>query len=567
MARITDEGWILDTDGKPRKGWKPKQPWRPKGWEPAPVPERISIEVYQEAQVENAHRRKAHNRDQTYKPDDLQMRAEVMARRVAGAALDRPRLPDPRLMSDHELREFAKALVEIDRYDWRGANARPEQIMPEGFDIWLLMAGRGFGKTRCAAEAVREVCEGGSGMSAAVIAKDHRALRDVCFEGRSGLLNCIPPKLWNPKDYHKGLGDVSLTLLNGSVMRGYTAGEPDAVRGQAFDIIWGDEFAAWPRSRAQDMLDQALLCLREAEDARAILSTTPKRVPHVVELLELAKDPEYRIVITRGSSRDNKVLTESWHRQMEKRMGGTRLARQELHGELVMDAEKALWTGFMIEAARWDLEDNAGEIREYPRMHGVITGVDPSGSKDGDATGIVTVGWDRANTLYVIENRTTAGLPAHRYSEACRSAARWGAMEIWYESAYGGDNAAYGIEQAWKNLQEAGEIDAGLRCPPTRASTIKGDKAARAMPCVQLYEQQMNVPDRRRIFHPQPSSTNGIAQLEDEMLQWETNSKKSPNAIDALVHAVRQVLIRTGQEMSLSVPARVRRIEGGYRVF
>lgn len=493
------------------------------------------------------------------------------------------KLSNPDLMTDDQIQDELAAILRKERYDWRGANARPEQLFPEGAVIWLLLAGRGFGKTRASAEAVREICET-PGMSVAVVAKDHRALRDVCFEGKAGLTRIIPPEL--VKKYHKGLGDVSLELTNGSVIRGYTAMEPDAVRGQAFDAIWGDEFAAWPKNRADDMLKQLRLCMRESKaGAICILSTTPKRIPHVVNMVKLAEDPEEHIVITRGRSRDNVALNEEWHRQMERDLGGTRLGRQELDGELVLDAEKALWSGRMIDECRWDPQCKCSkDICEcdlgVPKLLGVMTGVDPSGSKDGDATGIVTAGWYREKGEYilvVLENKTRKGDPGERYRAVCMSAFEHGAGEIIYESSYGGDNAAYAIAKSWEDCQREGLIPEIRKCPPIRKSTITGDKAVRAHPIVLLYEQQMNRPEIRRIYHLDPTEANGLASLEDEMLSWETDAKKSPNAIDALVHCTRQIRRKLGLETTISSAARSsrripgqpggRQIRGGYNPY
>ena len=795
----------------------------------------------------------------------------AMARAERKLPVSKKQAPvDFRLMSLDKLQELAAQMLRADKYDWR-ANARKSQIYPEGAKIWLMLCGRGFGKTRAAVEEIRNVCKK-PGAKVCMIAKDHKALREVCLEGKSGLIACIPPE--EIKKVHKGLGDIKVELVNGSVIIGYTAMEPDAVRGAAFDCIaagefvetqrgavpielvvpgdyvvtragwrpvthqwlackgvecvrvtsgdasvvctpdhrvwtetrgwvaavdlahedvilcqtwknecaqgasarsaektaarpwslarslltdmrcavenatpesawrtrrpggpgtpkggthsvaytmlsnanatslpgvwrksvrasgperpngaptiqnagwkmtasrlrgvalgwptrlasvpsrlrfapcrefapvgpsapswttwsrspraaaptcttsnscafhatntsttacrqpvlvarssirvepagrhdvydltveehheftvgdilvtnciWGDEFAAWPKNRAQDMLDQALMTMRESEHGvRCILSTTPKRIPHVVEMVKLALDPTEGIVVTRGSSRENTALTEEWFRIMERKFGGTRLGRQELDGELVLDVEHALWTGRMMDEARWP------EDEDLPVFSGVITGVDPSGSKDGDATGIVTVGWvSKTKQLFVLDNPTTKGEPMVRYSAACMSAFRWNSTEIWYESAYGGDNAAFGIEQAWKHLQNEGLIPEDRRCPRIQKSTIKGDKAARAMPVVALYEQQVKKPEFRNIWHVQPTETNNIASLEDQMVSWETTDKKSPNDIDAAVHACRAIMRRLGMEAhvgSFANPLNKRRINrGGYDPF
>ena len=508
-------------------------------------------------------------------------RSEVkLARRAASQALNlaahpmlnrgkpRSKMPDLRIMSEQQLAELTAALLRADKYDWH-ANARAKQIFPENTKIWLILAGRGFGKTRAAVEEARKVCAK-PGARVCMIAKDHKALREVCLEGKSGIIACFPPE--EVKKVHKGLGDIKVELVNGSMIIGYTAMEPDAVRGTAFDLIWGDEFAAWPKNRAQDMLDQALMTMRESEHGvRCILSTTPKRIPHVVSMIkkaELEGNP-FGITVTKGSSRENTALTEDWFIAMELTYGGTKLGRQELDGELVLDLDNVLWKGEWLEEARWP------EDQDLPKLIGVITGVDPSGSSEGDETGIVTVGWTREKQIFVLEDVSRKGAPGERYRAACLSAFDHGAGEIWYESAYGGDNAAFGIEESWKQLQREGLIPEERKCPRCLPSTIKGDKAARAMPVVALYEQQANRPEIRRIWHVQPSPTNGIAKLEDQMVSWETSDEKgkiqkSPNDIDALVHAVRQVMRRTGLEAVASSTANKenkRRVGGGWNPF
>lgn len=496
----------------------------------------------------------------------------ALERKLASKPSRQQDMLDLRLMSDAQLLALHNEIQKAERYDWRG-NARPEQIKPDDFLIWLLLCGRGWGKTRAMVEAVREYCE--TPMTrVAVVSKDHRQLRDVLLEGVSGFVSCIPPE--EIAKIHKGLGDVSVDLVNGSTIKMYTAGEPDAVRGQSFDVIVGDEFAAWPKNKAQEMLDMLRMCQRESKAGSVvILATTPKRIPHVMDMLKLAEDPEERIVIARGTSRDNKVLTAEWHRIMERRYGGTRLGRQEIGGEMVLDNERALWSGRMIDESRWDPQCNCKKDTcdcnfDIPKLVGVMTGVDPSGSKDGDPTGIVTAGWDKNKQIYVLDNPTTDGDPGVRYRAVCLSAFKYGSGEIWYESAYGGDNAAYGIQETWKTLQREGTIPATKSCPPCKPSTIKGDKAARAMPVVALYEQQVNLPTMRNIWHDQPSLTNNLAKLEDELLIWETDAKKSPNAMDALVHCVRAIMRKTGREVHVGSPASphsTRRIRTGYNPY
>lgn len=482
---------------------------------------------------------------------------------------------NPDLLTDQRLKEIALAVKRVMQYDWP-MHARPSQLAPDGdWKIWLAVCGRGYGKTRMAAEYVRAACMGTPGITVCVIAQDHRALRDVVLEGESGLVACTPPE--DIKKIHRGLGDVSVEFVNGSKVICYTAGEPDAVRGQSFALIWGDEFAAWPKNKAEDMLDQAQMCLRRSPiGARCILTTTPKRLPHVIKMLKDADDPTNQIVVTRGTSRDNTALSEDWFEYMERKMGGTRMARQELLGEMVMDVDNALWTGRMIDDCPWPgtpiMEKGHVVDRDMtlPKFVGVFTGVDPSGSKDGDEMGIVTCGWTKDGTIFVLENKTTGGEPGVRFRAACMSAYDNNASEIWYESAYGGDQAAYGIEMAWKDCVEEGLIPMEYRIK-IQKSTIPGDKASRAGSVVQLYEQQLNRPEIRNIYHVPHTPENKISALEDEMLSWSTNEKKSPNAIDAAVHCIRAILRKTGRERatitSPASPHSTRRINRGYNPF
>lgn len=478
---------------------------------------------------------------------------------------------DPRLMSDDDLVASIRAALEADRYDWRGSRARPEQIQPAHYRTWLVLAGRGFGKTEIGTQAIREWCSIPD-QRIAVVGADHRAIRDTLLDGPSGLLKVFPPE--DVRSYKSGLGDVTVTLMNGSVIYGFPAENPDSVRGRAFDGVLCDEYGAWNRNTAEDMIAQLWFCMRDTPDPRMIMTTTPRRVPHIVNLIKRSEASEPGLVVTRGRTRDNKALSEVALQQLERMYAGTRMGRQELEGELVLDVENALFTGDMVEGAHWDLKDKDGFPLPLPPMIGVVVGLDPSGSKDGDATGVVTIGWDKDKTLYVLENTTRNGTPAERYTAVCMSAFRHGAGEVWFETSYGGDQSAYGVEQQWKNLIEAGDIPVGARCPRMMPSRVKGDKAGRAGPVVTLYEQQLTVTDRKRIWHASATVENGLTTLEDEMLSWSTDSNKSPNALDALVHAARAVMRLTGQEITFSAPVRAtqtgapaRRVSGGYRVY
>lgn len=503
-------------------------------------------------------------------PDDKRRPRERGMERIRMMQLERQAFPmetprplpmNPRLLTDGQLLQLVKDLERADRYDWR-ANARPEQLEPADYRNWLLMGGRGMGKTRTGAETVRDWTGRQKMRRIAVIAKGSRELRDVCYEGVSGLLSVIPPE--EILNYRKGLGDTYIDLKNGAKIIGYSAEAPDAIRGQAFDAIWGDEFAAWPKHLGQDMFDQAWFCMRESDNPRMILTTTPKRVQHLMDFLERAEKPNSHIVITKGKTSDNTALKQAALEELYERYAGTHLGRQELDGELLGDVEGALWVPEMVEHARWE----PAVTEDLPPFRKVIIGVDPSGSATGDATGIVAIGYTADRRIFVLGCYSTKGLPATRYEAVCRAAERHrdqGARcEIVVEYNFGGDNAIFAIDQQWKSMVNAGQIDG--KCPILKKSTLRGDKAVKASPVAALYEQQMNT-GVQRILHLNPTRGNGLDKLENEQLSWAVTDKQSPNSMDALTIAARRAMQELGLERQAGTAARTRRLDDGYRPF
>lgn len=532
-----------------------KLPWRPPGAEPAKARD------HPHAQARARYR---------HKPDGVPTLSAADAARAAAALrrLDKEafpvtkampqRPPNPRLLTDAQLLALVKQLDHAQRYDWK-SNARPEQLEPEEYKVWLLNAGRGFGKTRTGAETVRDWTENQGLKRIAVIAKASRELRNVCFDGVSGL-NSVYPKD-EVKAYYKGLGDTRIELANGALITGFTAESPDSIRGESFDAVWGDEFAAWPRHLAQDMYDQAWFCLRESKRPRMILTTTPKRVQHLMDLIERSKtDPS--VVVTTGKTTDNTHLSKAALAELYARYAGRHLGRQELDGELLMDVEGAFWVPPMLEAARYD-----GEL---PTFRKVIIGVDPSGSATGDATGVVAIGYTSDKRIFVLGCYSTKGLPLQRYGAAVKAAVKHRQpgipVEILVEYNHGGDNTIFAVENTWKHMVQAGEIDANEKKPLVKKSTLKGSKAQKAGPVAGLYEQQMNL-DISRVWHQPSTEANGLDGLESEQLSWAPTDKASPNSLDAFVVAARRAMQELGLESTLGTPGARRQINDGYRPF
>ncbi len=250
-------------------------------------------------------------------------------------------------------------------YAWR-AWARPSQLPPEGnWRVWLLLAGRGFGKTRSGAEFVRERVNLGEAKRVALVAPTAADARDVMVEGESGLLAISPPNerpLYEPSKRR-------LTWPNGAVATLFSADEPERLRGPQFDLAWCDELAAWRYPAAWDILAMGL---RLGTHPRVVATTTPKPVPLIRALL---KTPD--CVVTRGSTRENADnLAPSFLGAILAHYEGTRLGRQELDAELIEDVPGALWTRDAIERTRVDAA---------PVLRRIVVAIDPAVSSKDDA--------------------------------------------------------------------------------------------------------------------------------------------------------------------------------------
>jgi phage terminase large subunit-like protein len=469
----------------------------------------------------------------------------------------------------HQAR-FLMRKVDAARFDWK-RHARVGQREPRSYFVWAVIAGRGYGKTRTGSETVRRWAKKRVGVYA-VVAKNDREVRRICFETRrAGLLAVIPPEDVAKDGYKKGAGETALHLKNGSVVMAFSAEQPDNLRGYAFDGVWMDEYAVWSKKTAQDVWDNVMFCLREAPDPRVVVTTTPKNVAHVKTLMgKLDSEPGY--VSTRGHTEENRPnLSRQMLAELERDYAGTRLGRQELGGELIEDVEHALWSLEMIAAVTWRRE----AYGDLPELTEVVTSVDPSGSEKGDATGILTVARARPivhraldededeptatvtqihpaagqpteqGPIVVLADATTKGTPEHRYSTACLEAYRHSAGVILVEDAYGGDNVFMGVRSSWADLVRKGTIPAEVPMPRLASAPTNGSKADRAQPVVALYEQTAG--GGERIYHA-PRSAGGLAALEDELTTWEPDSKWSPNRLDALVHGARYLMRMAGYQ-------------------
>ncbi|EDP66816.1 hypothetical protein BAL199_17183 [alpha proteobacterium BAL199] len=377
--------------------------------------------------------------------------------------------------------------------------ARPKQLPPAGdWRVWLILAGRGFGKTRTGAEWVRGLAESGRARRIALVAETAADARDVMIEGESGLLACCAP--WGRPKYEPSKRRV--TWPNGAIATSFSADDPDQLRGPQFDAAWADEIAKWRYEAAWDNL---MLGLRLGADPRCVATTTPKPRAWLARLMA---DPG--TVVTRGATRENAGnLAPGFLDQILARYAGTRLGRQEIDGEFLTEIPGALWTRTLIEGAR----ALPGAV---PGLARIIVAVDPavtSGS-DSDETGIVVAGVDGEGRFWVLEDlsgRMSPDLWARRSADAYR---RHHADAVVCEVNQGGDLVVATLRT----------VDGSL---PVRAVRATRGKRLRAEPVAALYEQG-------RVRHAGP-----FPELEDQMAGFTgASGDASPDRLDALVWAL-----------------------------
>lgn len=399
----------------------------------------------------------------------------------------------------------ADQLAEL-RHEWRFW-ARPDQMAPEGdWTTWLILAGRGWGKTRTGAETIRGwVCGSsplgrGSYGRIALVAETSADARDVLVEGESGLLSI------HPADYrpHYEPSKRRLTWPNGAVATLYNAVEPDQLRGPQHDAAWLDEMAKW--RYAQETWDQLQFGMRLGDQPRQVITTTPRPLP----LLKMVMaDPH--TVVTRGKTDDNRVnLAEPFLRQIVGRYAGTRLGRQELDAEILDDVPGALWSRRGIDERR---------VSVSPDLQRVVIAVDPAitSGEDADETGIIAAGiakdQDGHTHGYVLDDWSLQGTPEEWARKAVALYRKHNADRIVAEKNQGGEMVETVIRTVDPNV------------PVTLVHASRG-KYVRAEPISALYEQG-------RVHHVGVHS-----QLEDQMAAFTPDvdrSTGSPDRVDALV--------------------------------
>ncbi len=380
--------------------------------------------------------------------------------------------------------------------------ARPEQRLPPGdWDTWLLLAGRGFGKTRTGAEAVRELVETGQARAVALIAPTAADARDVMVLGKSGIVACSPP--WARPHYEPS--KRRLVWPNGAQAWLYSSEEPDRLRGPEHDLAWCDELAAWDAPR--DMWDMMVMGLRGSSHPRKIVSTTPRPI---ALLRELVADPTTHV--TKGRTVDNSAnLPGSFLRGL-RRYDGSELGRQELEGEILDDRSGCLFRQSWIK-----------RVAVRPELVRIVIGLDPavSSQKGSDETGIVVVGADAAGNFYVLADLSAKATPDVWARLALEAHATYHAAEIVAETNRGGELIEHVIRGQLRGT------DRDVKIARVHAGT---GKILRAEPIAALYEAG-------RVVHVGP--VRPLERLEAQMTAWDpATTKASPDRVDALVWAL-----------------------------
>lgn len=395
--------------------------------------------------------------------------------------------------------------------------AAPHQLPPEGnWRSWVVLGGRGAGKTRAGAEWVRAQVEGARPMDAgrarrvALVGETYDQARDVMVFGDSGILACTPRDRMPQWE----AGKRRLVWPNGAVAQCFSASDPQALRGPQFDAAWCDELGKWPKAEAAwDMLQFAL---RLGDHPRQIVTTTPRNQATLKAVLRAPST-----VMTHAATEANRAwLAPSFLQEIRARYRGTHLERQELDGQLLEDTAGSLWPMALLEAAR---------VEDVPVLSRVVVAVDPavSGHAGSDLCGIVVVGAVTEGPpsdwrAYVLEDASLRAPSPSAWAEAVLAAcACHGADRIVAEVNQGGNLVAEVLRQ----------IDPLV---PFRALHASRAKSARAEPVAALYEQG-------RVFH-----AARLGKLEDQMRAMTAQGYRgpgSPDRVDALVWALHDLIL------------------------
>ena len=405
-------------------------------------------------------------------------------------------MPEPQ--RSKAIRRLSQEEAEDLLYDWE-YRARPNQLTPPGdWQTWLILAGRGWGKTRAAPEFVINEVKAGRARRVDLVAKTPANARDVMVEGESGILNNSPLDLM--PDYEPS--KRRLTWPNGAIATVYSSKEPDHLNGPQHDLAWGDELRTW--YSAQEVWDMLMLGLRLGEHPRCVATTTPLPVKLIKNLISMSD-----VVVTGGTTYENREnLAPSFYSQIVSRYEGTRLGQQEIQAELLEDVPGALWKRSII------------QYKPAPDLVRVVVAIDPAvtSKSSSDETGIVAVGKGIDGHAYVLADRSARISPDSWARRAIQAFDDFKADRIIGEVNNGGDLVELTIRTVRKDIAY-------------KAVHASRGKYVRAEPIAALFEQ-------KKVFH-----TEQFTELEDQMCTWLPESGESPDRMDALVWALTDLML------------------------
>jgi phage terminase large subunit-like protein len=381
------------------------------------------------------------------------------------------------------------------------------QLPPDGdWRVWIIQAGRGFGKTRAGSEWVHAMARATPGVRIALVGATIDDARRVMVEGPSGVIAVAAadePVEWKPTS-------GTVRFAHGAVAQIYSAAAPEKLRGPEHHFAWADELGKWRDAAAWDNLAMGV---RLGERPRVLVTTTPR--PTALLRRVLASEATRA---THGRTRDNPHLPAAFVAAMQAEYDGTRLGRQELDGELIDDVAGALWPRALLERQR---------CATVPRLARVVVGVDPPAGIDGDACGIVAAGLATDGDAYVLEDASVSGASPERWARAVAACAeRVRADRVVAEANQGGE------------MVRSVLLAADARLPVRMVHATQG-KAARAEPIAAFYE-------RGKVWHARP-----FPALEDELAGVTAGGGyegpgRSPDRADACVWALHALLLERG---------------------
>lgn len=426
--------------------------------------------------------------------------------RLAGKDGDERRFALEKMLAPHELAALGNWHWEV----W----GRDEQHPPQGpWRVWLIKAGRGFGKTRAGAEWVRNVARHDPEARIALVGASLVEVRSVMVEGESGVLAAAPGSL--APDFEPSLR--RLQWPNGAQAFFYSAGEPESLRGPQHSHAWCDEIAKWDNAggRAIAAWDNLQMGMRLGEHPRVLATSTPRSVALMNRLM--AEAATGAVVVAKGRTEQNTgVLPNSYYEAMLEQYDGTALGRQELDGEMLTEIEGALWSRALLDACRGAVEQTAHRR--------VVVAVDPPASSNGDACGIVVAALLADGNAAVLADCSVEKASPERWARTVADAARvWQADRVVAEANQGGAMVASVLRAAELTL-------------PVKLVHASRGKVARAEPVAALYEAG-------RVRH-----AGTFSRLEDELCGLMAGGRyegpgRSPDRADALVWALTELML------------------------